>query len=106
MYIKKLKKWLVKILKNILKKLEPSIFEEVIIKHSYQPLITIEANCSFDKRDADRMSEERVKEILARRLGEQITDHMGILTTISYEPFLFEEQIHYRAKIQIVDNRS
>ena len=104
--MEKLKKWLIKILKKILKRLSPNIFEEVSITHTYKPLITIEANCSFDKRDADRMSQERIEEVLAKRLSQQIIDHMDISYTTIYESSLFEERVHYRAKIQIADNRN
>lgn len=101
-----MKKWLIKILKKILKKLQPTVFEEVSITHSYKPLITIEENFALSKRDAERMPKERIKEILARRLSEQIIDHMDILTATSYEPIMFEEQIHYKATIQIADNKN
>ena len=101
-----MKKWLIKILKKLLKKLQPMVFEEVTITHSYKPLITVEENFALSKRDAERMPEEYIKEMLAKRLSEQIIDHMDILVATSYEPSLFEEQIHYRAKIQIADNRN
>ena len=99
-----MKKWLIKILKKILKKLEPTIFQEVSITHSYKPLITLEENFALSKRDADRIPEEKIKEILARRLSEQIIDHMDMLVATNYDSIMFEEQIHYRAKIQIADN--
>ena len=101
-----MKKWLIKILKKILKKLEPTIFEEVVITHSYKPLITIEANCSLDKWDMKRISEENIKEILAKRLSEQIIDRMDILTATSYDSPFGEERVHYKAKVQIADNRN
>lgn len=101
-----MKKWFIKILKKILKKLQPTIFEEVTIEHSYKPIITIEENFALSKRDAERIPEEHIKEILAKRLGEQIIDHMDISATTIYSPEFFEEQIHYRAKIQIADNRN
>lgn len=104
--MKKLKKWLVKILKKILKKLEPTIFEEVAITHSYKPIITLEENFSLNKRDIERLPEGYAKEILAKRLSKQIVNHMDILVATSYEPTLFEEQFHYRARIQIADNRN
>ena len=101
-----MKKWLIKILKKILRKLEPNVFDEITITHSYKPLITLEENFALNKRDAERISEEYVKETLAKLLSEQIIDYMDILTATSYEPTLFEEQIHYRAKIQIADYRN
>lgn len=55
--MKKLKKWLIKILKKILKKLEPNVFEEVTIAHSYKPLITLEENFSLNKRDIEKLPE-------------------------------------------------
>ena len=100
-----MKKWLIKILKKILKKLEPTIFEEVTITHSYKPLITVTANLSLNKRDTERISEENVKEILARQLSEQIIDHMDMLVATQYDSTIFEERIHYKATIQIADNR-
>lgn len=101
-----MRKWLIKILKKILRKLEPTVFKEVTIKHSYKPLITLEENFSLNKRDMGRLPEGYAKEILAKRLSEQIIDHMDILVTTSYEPTFFEEQFHYRAQIQIADNRN
>jgi hypothetical protein len=101
-----MKKWLIKILKKILKKLQPTIFEEVSITHSYKPLITIEANLSLNKRDIERLPEGYVKEVLAKRLSEQIIDHMDILVATEYTSAFCDEQFHYRAQIQIADNRN
>lgn len=101
-----MKKWLIKILKKMLKKLEPNVFKEVAITYSYKPLITVEENFAFNKRDVERLPEGCMRETLAKRLSEQIIDYMDISYTTSYEPSLFEEQIHYRAKIQIADNRN
>ena len=100
-----MKQWLIKILKKILKKLQPTIFETVSITRSYKPLITVSANLSLDKRDAERMLEEDIKEILARRLSAQIVDHMDMLVTTQFYPNIFEEQAQYRATIQIADNK-
>lgn len=97
-----MKKWLIKILNKILKKLQPIVFDEVTIKHSYKPLVTVTANYSLNKLDANRVSEERIKEILARQLSEQIIDHMDISHTTSFSP----EQVLYRATIQIADNKN
>lgn len=101
-----MKKWLIKILKKILKKLEPAVFEEVTITHSYKPLITLEENFALSKRDIERLPEGYVREMLAKRLSKQIIDHMDILVTTNYSHTLFEEQFHYRAQIQIADNRN
>ena len=101
-----MKKWLIKILKKILKRLEPAVFEEVTITHSYKPLITLEENFSLNKRDRERLPEGYVEEVLAKRLSKQIINHMDVLVATSYESALFEEQFHYRAKIQIADNRN
>lgn len=101
-----MKKWLIKILKKILKKLQPTIFEEITITHSHKPLITVTTNYSLNKLDAKRIPRERIKEILAKRLSEQIVDHMDILTSVDYCSPLAEEQIHYKATIQIADNRN
>lgn len=104
--MKKLKKWLIKILKKILKKLEPTVFEEVSITHSYKPLITVEANFSLNKRDIERFPVGYARQILAKRLSEQIIKYADTMITTSYEPSLCEEQVNYRAKIQIADNRN
>ena len=104
--MKKLKKWLIKILKKILKKLEPNVFEEVTITHSYKPLITLEENFSLNKRDIEKLPEGYAREMLAKRLSKQIIDHMDMLVATSYEPTIFEEQVHYKAKVQIVDNKN
>ena len=101
-----MKNWLIKILKKILKKLEPTIFEEVSITHSYKPLITIEANFALNKQDIERFPIGYARQILAKRLSEQIIGYADMSHTTSYEPSLFEEQVHYRAKIQIADNRN
>lgn len=104
--MKKLKKWLIKILKKILKKLQPNAFDEITIKTSYKPLITLEENFVMSKRDAERLPVGYYREILAKRLGEQIIDHMDISYTTGHSPDFPEEQIHYRATIQIADNRN
>ena len=101
-----MKKWLIKILKKILKKLQPTVFEEVTIEHSYKPLITVTANLSLDKRHAERMSEDHIKEVLAKQLIKQIIDHMDILVATQNDSTIFEERVNYRAKIQIADNRN
>lgn len=104
--MKKLKKWLIKILKKMLKRLEPTVFEEVSIAHSYKPLITIEANFALNKRDIERFPVGYARQILAKRLSEQIIDYADMQVATSYEPTIFEEQVNYRAKIQIADNRN
>ena len=101
-----MRKWLIKILKKILRKLEPNVFNEVVIKTTYKPLITLEENIVVNKRDVERLPEGCFRDKLAQRLGEQIIDHMDISYTTSYEPTLFEEQIHYRARIQIADGKN
>lgn len=101
-----MKKWLIKILKKILKRLEPTVFEDVSITHSYKPLITIEANFALNKQDIERFPIGYARQILAKRLSEQIIDYADMSYTTSHEPSLFEEQVHYRAKIQIADNRN
>lgn len=101
-----MKKWFIKILKKILKKLEPMVFEEVTIEHSYKPLITVTANYSLNELDANRVPKERIKEILARRLSEQIIDHMDMSVATYITPLSPEEIIRYKATIQIADNRN
>lgn len=101
-----MRQWLIKILKKILKKLEPNVFKEVVIKTSYKPLITLEENFVVSKRDVERLPEGCFRKTLAERLGEQIIDYMDISATTSYEPTICEEHVHYRAKIQIADNRN
>ena len=101
-----MRKWLIKILKKILRKLEPNVFNEVVIKTTYKPLITLEENIVVNKRDVERLPEGCFRDKLAQRLGEQIIDHMDISYTTSYNPEVFEEQVRYRAKIQIADNKN
>lgn len=101
-----MKKWLITILKKILTRLEPNVLDKVTITHSYKPLITLEENIVVNKRDVEKLSEGCFRDRLAQRLGEQIIDHMDISYTTSFSPEFFEEQVHYRAKIQIADNRN
>lgn len=101
-----MKKWLITILKKLLRRLEPNVFDKVTITHSYKPLITLEENIVVNKRDVEKLSEGCFRDRLAQRLSEQIIDHMDISYTTCFNPEFFEEQVHYRAKIQIADNRN
>lgn len=99
-----MKKWLIKTLKKILNKLEPAALPKTVVAFSYKSLVTLEVNYHLNEWGQKRLSQRDIKEILARQLSEQIIDYMDVSSAKMYAFNTDEEQVHYRATVQLVEN--
>ena len=98
----KFKSWLIKTLRRWLNKLAPE--ENVLkIERTAVPLITIESNVSFSKRDG--ISQDDIDHILARRLGEQIIEYADVQWYEKMDMSVFDEQIIYRARVRVAADK-
>lgn len=100
---KKIKSWLIKVLRNWLAKLEP--YHDVVkVEHTHVPLLTLDANVSMPKHRP--LPEERINEILAKQLGEKVIKYANIEYCEHIDMSIFDEQIIYRATVRVAaDNR-
>lgn len=90
---KKFKHWLIRKLGGYVSQPERT-FE---IKRSFKPLIRL--STAVNVRKEDEVSEERIKDILASQLGEELRDYMEITVCTS----ICEEDVEtYKAVIEIV----
>ena len=94
----KLKSWLIKVLRKWLAKLEP--YHNVVkVEHTHVPLVTLDASVATIK--SRPLSEERLNEILARKLGEEVIKYAEIEYCEHIDMSVFDEQIIYRATVRV-----
>lgn len=98
----KFKSWLIKVLRNWLAKLEP--YHNVVkVEHVHVPLVTLDASVAMPKRRP--LSEERLNEILARKLSEEVIKYAEIEYCEKVDMSIWEEQIVYRATVRIAADK-
>lgn len=96
------KSWLIKVLRKWLAKLEP--YHDVVkVEHTYVPLVTLDASVSMPRRRP--LSEERINEILARKLSEDIIKYADIQEYETIDMSMWEEQIIYRATVRVAADK-
>lgn len=96
------KSWLIKVLRNWLAKLEP--YHNVVkVEHTHVPLITLDASVAMPKYSP--LSEERINEILAKQLSEEVIKYANIEWCEKIDMSVFDEQIIYRATVRIAADK-
>lgn len=95
---KKFKSWLIKVLHKWLAKLEP--YHNVVkVEHTHVPLITLDASVSIPKHRP--LPEDRINEILAKQLGEEVIKYAEIEYCEKIDMSVFDEQLVYRATVRV-----
>jgi hypothetical protein len=96
------KSWLIKVLRNWLSKLEP--YHNVVkVEHVHVPLLTLDA--SVDMPKSRPLPEDRINEILAKRLSEEVIKYADIEYYEKVDMSMWEEQIVYRATVRIAADK-
>ena len=96
------KSWLIKVLNNWLAKLEP--YHNVVrVEHTHVPLVTLDASVATLKHRP--LPEDRVNEILAKQLGEEVINYADIEWCENIDMSMFDEQIIYRATIRVAADK-
>lgn len=96
------KSWLIKVLHNWLAKLEP--YHNVVkVEHTHVPLVTLDA--SVVVLEHRPLPEDRINEILAQKLGEEIMRYADIEQCTGIEWGSFDNKITYRATIKVAADK-
>ena len=96
------KSWLIKVLRKWLTKLEP--YHNVVkVEHTYVPLLTLDANFSMPKHRP--LPEDRINEILAKQLSEEVIKYADIEYCEHVDMSIFDEQIIYRATVRVAADK-
>jgi hypothetical protein len=96
------KSWLIKVLRNWLAKLEP--YHNVVkVEHTHVPLVTIDASVAMPKHRP--LPEDRINEILAKQLSEEIIKYANIEQCEKIDMSMFDEQIIYRATVRVAADK-
>ena len=96
------KSWLIKVLRKWLAKLEP--YHNVVkVEHTHVPLLTLDASVSIPKHRP--LPEDRINEILAKQLGEEVIKYAEIEYCEKIDMSVFDEQIVYRATVRVAADK-
>ena len=96
------KSWLIKVLRNWLAKLEP--YHNVVrVEHTHVPLVTV--NASFTWPKGKQISEDRINEILAKELSEEVIKYADIEYCEKVDVSVFEEYMVFRAKVRVAADK-
>ena len=96
------KSWLIKVLRNWLAKLEP--YHNVVkVEHVHVPLVTV--NASFTWPKGKQISEDRINEILARELSEEVIKYADIEYCDKVDLSVFEEYVVFRATVRVAADK-
>ena len=98
----RLKSWLIKVLRKWLNKLEPG-YNTLKIEHTYVPLLTLDASVSIPKHRP--LPEDRINEILAKQLSEEVIKYADIECCEKIDMSVFDEQIVYRATVRVAADK-
>ena len=96
------KSWIIKVLHKWLAKLEPG-YNTIKVEHTYVPLVTVDAKVATIK--SRPLSEERLNEILARKLGEEVVKYANIEYCEHVDMSVFDRQIVYRATVRVAADK-
>ena len=99
---KKFKSWLIRVLRKWLARLEPG-YNTIKIEHTYVPLLTLDASVSIPKHRP--LPEDRINEILARKLGEEVIKYAEVEYCEHIDMSVFDEQIVYRATVRVAADK-
>ena len=92
------KSWLIKVLRKWLAKLE-SYHNVVKVEHTHVPLVTVDASVAIPKSRQSQLDDDRIGEILAKKLGEEVLNYADIEYCERVDMSVFDEQIIYRATL-------
>lgn len=96
------KSWLIKVLRKWLNKLEP--YHNVVkVEHTAVPLLTLNASVAMPRRRP--LPEDRINEVLAKQLGEEVIKYADIELCESVDMSMWEEQIIYRATVRVAADK-
>ena len=96
------KSWLIKVLRKWLSKLEP--YHDVVkVEHTHVPLLTLDASVAIPKYRP--MSEDRINEILAKKLSEEVIKHVDIERCEHIDMSAFDEYMIYRATVRVAADK-
>lgn len=99
---KKFKSWLIRVLRKWLDKLEP-YYDVVNVEHTHVPLLTLDASVSIPKHRP--LPEDRINEILAKQLGEEVIKYAEIEYCDKIDMSVFDEQVIYRATVRVAADK-
>lgn len=94
------KSWLIRTLRKWLNKLEPE--KTFRVEHVQVPLVTLNSVVTVPK---DYMSEERITEILSKKLSDDVAKYMNIDTCEHVDWDSFDRQITYRATVRVAADK-
>lgn len=96
------KSWLIRVLRKWLNKLEPE-YNIVKVEHTTVPLLTLDASVATSKHRP--LPEDRINEILAKQLSEEVIKYADIEQCEKIDMNVFDEQIIYRATIRVAADK-
>ena len=98
---KKIKSWLIRTLRKWLNKLEPE--KTFRVEHINVPIATLNASFTWPKNR--QISEDRINEILARELSEEVIKYADIEMCEKIDMSAFEEYVVFRATVRVAGNK-
>lgn len=100
----RLKSWLIKVLRKWLNKLEPG-YNTVNVTYTTVPCVTVEANVAVSKNRRAFSNDELLRDILAKKLGEEIINYANIEYCEKVDMSVFDKQIIYRATVRVAADK-
>ena len=98
----KFKSWLIKVLRKWLAKLEP--YHNVVkVEHMHVPLVTLDASVAIPKHRP--IPENRINEILATRLSQEVIKYADIDYCEKFDINVFDDQMIYRATVRVAADK-
>ena len=95
------KSWLIRVLRKWLNKLEPE--KTFKVEHINVPVVTV--NASFTWPKGKQISEDRINEVLANQLSEEIIKYANIEYCEKVDMSIWGEQIVYRATVRVAADK-
>lgn len=99
---KKIKSWLIRTLRKWLNKLE-SGYNTVNVTYTTVPCVTVEVSVAVPKHRP--MSEDRINEILAKKLSEDIMQYAYVEQCEKIDISVFDEYIIHRATVKVAADK-
>lgn len=96
----KCKSWLIKVLHKWLKRIDPEYYN-LRVEHTTVPLVTL--NASVVVPESAPMSAERINEILARQLSDEVIKYATVEWCDRYDSWIPETV--YRATVRVAADK-
>ena len=97
------KSWLAKKLRKWANKFEPEYANTFKVEHVEVPVVTL--NASFTWPKGKQISEDRINEILARELSEEVIKYADIQYCEKVDMSIFEEYMVFRATVRVAADK-